>query len=86
MPNFVPSSIPAALPLANMRSLLSLLVFFSFRTMTGAADSAEAAAAELLEQFSASCNFFFFACGGKEEILAEMVVEIFLKGKICDII
>jgi hypothetical protein len=26
--------------------------------MTGAADSAEAAAAELLEQFSASCNFF----------------------------
>jgi hypothetical protein len=37
-------------------------------------------AAELLEQFSVSFNFFFFACGCKEEILAEIEVEIFLKG------
>ncbi len=61
MPHFVPSSIPAALPLAKKRSLLSLLVFFSFWTMAAATESAE-----LPEEFSVSFNFDLFASGCKE--------------------
>ena len=61
MPNFVPSS--AALPLAKMHSLLSLLVFFPFWTMAEAAESAK-----LQKEFSVSFNFHLFTFGCKEEI------------------